>query len=65
MDPDTLAQAFDLPAPPADVEDDDEETMAADESDLDADVAMAFDTEAAPDERREAFVRAVRAAMKG
>jgi hypothetical protein len=64
MDPDTLAQAFDLPAPPAEVEDD-EDAVEAEETDLDADVAMAFDTDASPEDRREAFIRAVKAAMKG
>jgi hypothetical protein len=64
MDPETLAQAFDLPAPPEEAPDDDE-AIEADEADLDADVAMAFDTSASPEDRREAFVRAVKAAMKG
>ncbi len=63
MDPDTLAKAFDLPAPPAEVEDDD--VVEADESDLDSDVAMVWDTNAAPEDRREAFIRAVKAAVKG
>ena len=64
MDPDTLAKAFDLPDAPAEVEDDDE--MAdAEEADLDADVATAFDSSARPEDRREAFIRAVKAAMKG
>lgn len=64
MDPETLAQAFDLPAVDA-VEEDDAEATEAEEADLDADVAMAFDTSAAPADRREAFIRAVKAAMKG
>lgn len=64
MDPDTLAKAFDLPAPPAEVEDD-AEVADAEEADLDADVALVFDTEASPEDRREAFIRAVKAAMKG
>lgn len=64
MDPDTLAKAFDLPAPPEEVEDD-EETVEAEDADLDADVAVAFDTAASPEDRREAFIRAVKAAMKG
>ncbi len=64
MDPDTLAKAFDLPDVPAAVEDDDE-TADTEEADLDGDVAMAFDTSATPEDRREAFIRAVKAAMKG
>ncbi len=63
MDPNTLAEAFDLPAPPAEVEDD--EPLEADESDLDADVALVFDAGTPPEDRREAFIRAVKAAMKG
>ena len=47
-----------------DVEDD-EDAAEAEETDLDADVAMAFDTDASPEDRREAFIRAVKAAMKG
>lgn len=65
MDADTLAKAFDLPAPPAEVEDDDDAATETEEADLDADVAMAFDTGAAPEDRREAFIRAVKAALKG
>lgn len=64
MDPDTLAKAFDLPAPPEEVEDDDE-AIEADEGGLDADVAMALDVSAEPADRREAFIRAVKAALKG
>lgn len=64
MDPNTLAEAFDLPAPPAEVEDDDD-AVEADESDLDADVALVFDAGTPPEDRREAFIRAVKAAMKG
>jgi hypothetical protein len=65
MDPDTLAQAFDLPAPPASVDDDEDESLESEESDLDGDVAMLFDPSAQPEDRREAFIRAVKAAMKG
>ena len=64
MDPDTLAKAFDLPGVPAEVEDD-EETTETEEADLDADVAMAFETGASPEDRREAFIRAVKVALKG
>ena len=64
MDPGTLAKAFDLPDVPAEVEDDDEATET-EEADLDADVAMAFDTGVSPEDRREAFIRAVKAALKG
>lgn len=64
MDPETLAKAFDLPDVPAEVEDEDD-AIEAEEGDLDADVAMAFDTDASPGDRREAFIRAVKAAMKG
>lgn len=64
MDPDTLAKAFDLPAPPAEVEEDDD-AIEAEEATLDADVAMAFDTSTSPEDRREAFIRAVKAALKG
>lgn len=63
MDPNTLAEAFDLPA--VESVDDEDEATEADESDLDADVAMAFDTSASPEDRREAFIRAVKAAVKG
>lgn len=63
MDPNTLAEAFDLPA--VESIDDEDEATEADESDLDADVAMAFDTSASPEDRREAFIRAVKAAVKG
>jgi queuine/archaeosine tRNA-ribosyltransferase len=64
VDPETLAKAFDLPAPPAEVEDDDE-AIEAEEADLDADVALVFDASTPPEDRREAFIRAVKAAMKG
>jgi hypothetical protein len=64
MDPDTLAKAFDLPAPPAEVEEDDD-AIEAEEATLDEDVAMAFDTSTSPEDRREAFIRAVKAALKG
>lgn len=65
MDPETLAQAFDLPAPPEDTEESDDDAIEADEGDLDADVAMALDASAEPEDRREAFIRAVKAALKG
>ncbi len=65
MDADTLAKAFDLPDGPADVDDDSEETAEAEDADITADVEMAFDTSASPEDRREAFIRAVKAAMKG
>jgi len=65
MDPDTLAKAFDLPDVPKDVDDDAEETAEVDDAALDEDVALAFDTGATPEDRREAFIRAVKAAMKG
>lgn len=64
MDPETLMQAFDLSDAPAEVESE-EEAVEADEADLDADVAMAFDASASPEDRREAFIRAVKAAVKG
>jgi hypothetical protein len=63
VDPDTLAQAFDLPGPP-EVEEEDED-IESEEADLAADVDMLFDADVAPDARREAFIRAVKAALKG
>lgn len=64
MDPETLMQAFDLADAPAEPEEEDS-AEDADESDLDADVAMALDMNAEPEDRREAFIRAVKSAMKG
>jgi hypothetical protein len=62
MDPKTLVEAFDLPAMPEEVEDEDTDV---EEADLTADVEMLFDPGAEPEARREAFIRAVKAAMKG
>jgi hypothetical protein len=62
MDPKTLVEAFDLPDMPEDVEDEDTDV---EEADLTADVEMLFDPGAEPEARREAFIRAVKAAMKG
>jgi hypothetical protein len=62
MDPKTLVEAFDLPAMPEEVEDEDTDV---EEADLAADVEMLFDPGAEPEARREAFIRAVKAAMKG
>lgn len=64
MDPETLMQAFDLSDAPAEVEAEDE-AIEVDESDLDADIEAAFNPGAPPEDRREAFIRAVKAAMKG
>jgi hypothetical protein len=63
MDSKTLVEAFDLPAMPEEVEDD--EDTDVEEADLTADVEMLFDANAEPEARREAFIRAVKAAMKG
>ena len=63
MDPNTLAEAFGLPA--VESVDDEYDAAESEEADLDADVAMAFDTSASQEDRREAFIRAVKAAMKG
>jgi hypothetical protein len=62
MDPKTLVEAFDLPDLP---EVEDEENTDVEEADLAADVDMLFDADAEPEARREAFIRAVKAAMKG
>lgn len=57
-------RAFDLSDAPAEVESE-EETVEADEADLDADIEAAFNSGASPEDRREAFIRAVKAAMRG
>lgn len=57
-------RAFDLSDAPAEVESE-EETVEADEADLDADIEAAFSAGASPEDRREAFIRAVKAAMRG
>jgi hypothetical protein len=62
MDPKTLVEAFDLPEMPEEVEDEDTDV---EEADLTADVEMLFDASVEPEARREAFIRAVKAAMKG
>lgn len=59
-----MMQAFDLADAPAEVEAEDD-ADDADEGALDEDIEMAMSSDASPEDRREAFIRAVKAAMRG
>lgn len=66
MDAETIAKAFGVDGldgvDPDELDDDVEE---ADEDSLGEDIDAAFDASSSASERREAFIRAVKAAMKG
>lgn len=64
LDPETMMQAFDLADAPAEVEAEDD-ADDADEGVLDDDIETAMSSDASPGDRREAFIRAVKAAMRG
>lgn len=63
MDSKTISEAFGIEAGD-DEELPDEEGDEADEETLGSDIELAFSAEADPVERREAFIRAVKAAAK-
>jgi hypothetical protein len=66
VDAGTLAKAFGIEAEDEDAElEDTEAELEADTGTLDSDIELAFDTSASADDRREAFIRAVKSAMKG
>lgn len=64
MDSKTISEAFGIEAGEDEEELPDEEGEEADEETLGADIELAFDASADPTERREAFIRAVKAAAK-
>lgn len=59
-----MMQAFDLAEVPAEAEAEDD-ADDADEGALNDDIEMAMSSDATPEDRREAFIRAVKAAMRG
>lgn len=65
MDAKTISEAFGLEGPLETEEIDEPEADDADETAIDEDIEAAFDVSAKPADRREAFIRAVKAAMKG
>lgn len=65
MDAKTISKAFGLEGPLETEEIDEPEADDADETAIDEDIEAAFDVSAKTADRREAFIRAVKAAMKG
>lgn len=65
MDAKTISEAFGLEGPLETEEIDEPEADDADETAIDDDIDAAFSGSARPADRREAFIRAVKAAMKG
>jgi hypothetical protein len=64
VDAKTISEAFGVEVEDEDAEVDETEVEEADESDLDADISTAYDSSAPAEDRREAFIRAVKAAMR-
>ena len=64
MDSKTISEAFGIEAGEDEDEIADEESDEADEETLGSDIELAFSAETDPIERREAFIRAVKAAAK-
>lgn len=59
-----MKEAFGVDVEDEDAELEDTEVEEADEGDFDADIATAHDPSAPAEDRREAFIRAVKAAMR-
>lgn len=66
MDAETIGKAFGIDGlDGVDPDDIDVDVNEADEESLGEDIEMAFDASAKASDRREAFIRAVKAALKG
>jgi hypothetical protein len=59
-----MKDAFGVDVEDEDTELDEPEVEEADEGDFDADISTALDPSAPPEDRREAFIRAVKAAQR-
>jgi hypothetical protein len=64
VDAKTISEAFGVEVEDDDTDLEEPEAEEADEADLDSDIATAFDASAPAEDRREAFIRAVKAAMR-
>ncbi len=64
VDAKTMKDAFGVEVDDEEAELEEPEAEEADESDFDADISTALDPSAPPEDRREAFIRAVKAAQR-